>query len=517
MHAIYERNTLLAPLDRQGDGADLGEMPVWNLDDLYPGPESPELEQDLAWLDEAASGFADEYANRLGELDADGLLGAIEAYQDIQIVVGRIGSFAGLRFAQNMGDPGRAKFQADMQDALTKATTHLVFVSLEVNRIPDAELEAKLMANPALARYRPLFRRLRAMRPHQLSDELEQFLHDQSVVGSTAWVRLFDETVATMKFNVDGADLGLEATLNFLSDTDRSKREAAARAIATGFKPQMPLFTRITNTLAKTKEIEDRWRRFEIPEASRHLSNDVEPAIVDALRDAVVAAYPDLSHRYYALKARWMGLDKLEVWDRNAPLPEQSDETIDWQEAKRIVVDAYRGFDPRLADLLLPFFEKGWIDAPVSEGKAPGAFAHPTVSSVHPYVLLNYLGKTRDVMTLAHELGHGVHQVLAADQGELLSSTPVDAGRNCISVWRNAHIPLASRPSRICSRTPCAAGGQSRGHDQHRGAPDRVLRLRKQVARRTSVRRVDHQRYRRDLDGRSARQPRTVVQLHGRV
>ncbi len=191
------------------------------------------------------------------------------------------------------------------------------------------------------------------------------------------------------------------------------------------FRSRLPLFARITNTLAKEKDVEDRWRKLPTPQTARHLSNDVEPEVVEALRDAVVAAYPRLSHRYYALKARWLGLDTLEVWDRNAPLPREDDRKIGWDEARATVLDAYAGFDPRMAALAEPFFEHGWIDAPVKPGKAPGAFAHPTVTEVHPYVLLNYLGKSRDVMTLAHELGHGVHQRLAAAQGELLASTPL--------------------------------------------------------------------------------------------
>jgi len=282
-----------------------------------------------------------------------------------------------------------------------------------------------MSAHAGLARYRPVLDRLRAMKPHQLSDELEKFLHDQSVVGTSAWNRLFDETMAGLSFEIDGEALNLEATLNLLTDADRARREAGARALAEVFRGHLPLFARITNTLAKEKEIEDRWRSMPTPQTGRHLSNHVEPEVVEALRNAVVAAYPDLSHRYYKLKAKWMGLETLQVWDRNAPLPDKDDSVVGWNDAKRIVQEAYAAFDPKMADLSEPFFEKGWIDAPVKPGKAPGAFAHPTVTEVHPYVMLNYLGKQRDVMTLAHELGHGVHQVLAADQGELLSSTPL--------------------------------------------------------------------------------------------
>jgi oligoendopeptidase F len=266
---------------------------------------------------------------------------------------------------------------------------------------------------------------MRAMRPHQLSDELERYLHDTSVVGASAWNKLFDETIAGLTFDVDGDSLGIEATLNLLTDHDRARREAGAKALADVFGKNVRTFARVHNTLAKEKEIDDRWRGLPSPQASRHLANHVEPEVVEALRDAVVAAYPRLSHRYYKLKAKWLGLDALQVWDRNAPLPMEETRVIGWDDARRTVMDAYAGFDPKMAELAEPFFDRGWIDAGVKPGKAPGAFAHPTVTTVHPYVMLNYLGKPRDVMTLAHELGHGVHQVLAADQGEMLSHTPL--------------------------------------------------------------------------------------------
>jgi len=410
-----------------GSGKDLGRLPVWDLSDLYPAPDAPEIARDFDWLDDACAGFAARYEGKLAELDPAGMLACVQAYEAIDITAGRLMSYAGLRYYQMTTDSARAKFMADAQDRVTRATTPLVFFSLEMNRLEDAHLDALLAADPALGRYRPVFERMRAMKPHQLSDELERFLHDQSTVGAAAWNRLFDETMAGLSFTVEGEDapLPLEGTLNLLTDPDRPRREAAARSLATVFGANIRLFARVHNTLAKDKEITDRWRKMPTPQHGRHLSNHVEPEVVQALRDAVVAAYPRLSHRYYALKARWMGLDRLQVWDRNAPLPIETPRTIPWDEARRIVMDAYAGFDPRMADLAAPFFDKGWIDAGVTPGKAPGAFAHPTVSTVHPYVMLNYLGKPRDVMTLAHELGHGVHQVLAARQGELLSATPL--------------------------------------------------------------------------------------------
>jgi len=416
------------PRDADGPrsgGRDLGDLPVWDLTDLYAAPDAPELARDLDALAADCAAFAADYEGRLAGLDADALLTCVRRYEAIDITAGRLMSYAGLRYYQNTTDPARAKFLGDTQQRVTDDTTPLVFFSLEINRVPDESLAALMAENADLARYRPVFDRLRAMKPYQLSDELEKFLHDQSTVGAAAWNRLFDETMAALEFTVAGESLNLEGTLNLLTDQDRARREQAARELARVFAANASLFARVHNTLAKEKEIEDRWRGMPTPMTGRHLSNHVEPEVVAALRDAVVAAYARLSHRYYELKRRWLGLDSLQVWDRNAPLPMEDDRIVGWGEARETVMSAYAGFDPRMAELAAPFFDKGWIDAGVTAGKAPGAFAHPTVTTVHPYVMLNYLGKPRDVMTLAHELGHGVHQRLAAGQGELLSSTPL--------------------------------------------------------------------------------------------
>ena len=413
--------------DAHAAAGGLGDLPEWDLRDLYAAPDAPEVARDLAWLEAECRAFAADYEGRLATLDAPAMLACVRRNEAISRTAGRIMSYAGLRYYQDTLDAARAKFMSDCQDRVTEATTALVFFSLEFNRIED-EAYAKLFASgTGLDRYRPVFDRMRAMKPHQLSDELERFLHDQSTVGAAAWNRLFDETMAGLEFRpacIDGP-LNLEATLDLLSDTERSRREAGARALAEVFGRNIRLFARIHNTLAKEKAIEDRWRRMPTPMHGRHLANHVEPEVVEALRNAVVAAYPRLSHRYYRLKAKWMGLEKLQVWDRNAPLPTEVRRVIGWDEARATVTAAYADFAPELAELLDPFFTRGWIDAAVRPGKAPGAFAHPTVTDVHPYILLNYLGKPRDVMTLAHELGHGVHQRLAAPQGELLAETPL--------------------------------------------------------------------------------------------
>jgi len=402
----------------------LGDLPEWDLSDLYTSEDAPELTRDLDWLEGECAAFASDYEGKLGDLDAAGLLECILRNEKIEGIAGRIMSYAGLRYYQMTMDAERAKFMSDMQEAITNFTTPLVFFTLELNSLEDDHLDGLLAANADLARYKPVFDRIRAMKPHQLSDELERFLHDLGVVGD-AWEKLFDETIAGLQFTIDGEEYNIEGTLNFLTEQDRSKREAASRELARVFNDNIKTFARVHNTQAKEKEIIDRWRKMPTPQTGRHLANHVEPEVVEALRNAVVNAYPRLSHRYYELKRKWLGLDRMEVWDRNAPLPMEDTKTVNWTDAQAIVQEAYGEFDPRMAELSEPFFTKGWIDAPVKPGKAPGAFAHPTVTAVHPYVMLNYLGKPRDVMTLAHELGHGVHQVLAAGQGEMLSSTPL--------------------------------------------------------------------------------------------
>ncbi|MEL6807530.1 MAG: M3 family oligoendopeptidase [Pseudomonadota bacterium] len=402
----------------------LGNLPEWNLDDLYTGQDAPELKRDLDWLESACTSFASDYEGKLDTLDAAGLLTCIKRQERINQIAGRVMSYAGLRYYQLTTDADRAKFMSDVQEKVTNFTTPLVFFTLELNRLEDDHLSGLLAQNADLARYKPIFDRIRAMKPYQLSDEMEKFLHDLGVVGD-AWERLFDETIAGLTFDIDGEALNIEGTLNFLTDPDRKKRETAARELAEVFSSNIKTFARVHNTQAKEKEIMDRWRGMPTAQTGRHLSNQVEPEVVKALRNAVVATYPKLSHRYYELKRKWLGLEKMQVWDRNAPLPMEDTRIVGWDEAEKTVMDAYNAFDPRMGELAKPFFTKGWIDAGVKPGKAPGAFAHPTVTDVHPYVMLNYLGKPRDVMTLAHELGHGVHQVLAAGQGEMLSSTPL--------------------------------------------------------------------------------------------
>ena len=418
----------LAPASATVSAKALGDLPEWDLGDLFPGRDSKEL---AAARDEAqtrAQAFEAAHKGKLAEMPATALADAIGEYEEIDQILGRIMSFASLLYAADMTEPESGRFYQTMQEVVTEISTHLLFFALELNKIDDATLAEKL-TDPAVAKYEPWLRDTRAFRPHQLDDALERLLLEKHVAGKAAWVRLFDETMAALRFKVDLSGGEQEMTsaevFNLLSDKDGAVRKAAAKSIGAVLGDNARLFTLITNTLAKDKEIEDKWRRFARPVSSRNLSNFVEDEVVDALVAAVKAMYPSLSHRYYALKAGWFGGEQLDYWDRNAPLPDEDDRIIAWRDAVDTVIGAYGRFSPQLAELGQQFFDNAWIDAPVRPGKSPGAFAHPTVPSAHPYLLLNYQGKTRDVMTLAHELGHGVHQVLAGPQGHLMSDTPL--------------------------------------------------------------------------------------------
>jgi oligoendopeptidase F len=402
----------------------LGELPTWKLEDLYSSPTGPDLNADLERARGDAEAFAKDYEGKVARLDGRALGGAIARFEALSDLMGRIGSYAQLYYAQNMADPERGRFSQNVSEALTEIGTKLVFFRLEINKLEDADLAGR-QRDPALAKYSPWLRDLRVWRPHQLSDELEKALHEKYVVGRAAWSRLFDETIARLRYPFRNEMLTEPQILDKLSNKDPEVRRDAAKSFGKVQGDNIAIFSLVTNTLAKDKEIEDRWRKYARPQSAMNLANVVEDEVVDALVASVKAAYPRLAHRYYKLKARWFGVDRMPYWDRNAPLPEHDDRVIPWAEAEKIVLDAYRAFSPALADVGARFFGTGWIDAPARPGKAPGAFAHPTVPSAHPYLLLNYQGKVRDVMTLAHELGHGVHQVLAAQQGPLMAETPL--------------------------------------------------------------------------------------------
>lgn len=409
-------------------GQGLGELPEWDLSDLYAAPDAPEIEKDLDAAAAQAKHIKETFMGKLADAAADKakLYEAVKAYEAIGDLMGKLGSFAGLLYAGNQSDAKFAKFYGDVSERLTEISTQLIFFELEINQIEDSVLDAALL-DSKLARYRPWFTDLRKEKPFQLNEELERLFTEKGQTGRGAWTRLFNETMTELRFDVEGFDqpLTLEPTLNLMTDRDETKRKAGAVAVAKTLTENLRVFTTITNTLAKDKEISDRWRGFSDVADSRHLANRVEAPVVDALVTSVQAAYPELSHRYYAMKAKWFGKDKLMHWDRNAPLPMQPERKIKWDEAREMVLSAYAGFAPEMSDIAAKFFDDRWIDAPVRPGKSPGAFSASTVPSVHPYVMMNYLGKPRCVMTLAHELGHGVHQWLAREQGPLLAPTPL--------------------------------------------------------------------------------------------
>jgi len=361
----------MAPATAAASADMLGTLPVWDLTDLFPGPDSSELEAAFESAEQGAEAIA-AVKGTLAGMTGNELADVVRQYEDFSETLGRIMSYAGLRYYADTSDTIAGKFLGDCQARITDISSRIVFFSLEMNAIDSDELSAKIASSPALTRYRPWIDRVRSMKPYELSDELERFLHDQSVVGSSAWVRLYDETLAALRFDVGGEQLPLEAALTQMSDTDRTKRETAAHALAKVFGENIALFSRVTNTLAKDKEIDDRWRTLPTPDASRHLANHVEAEVVDALREAVTDAYPRLSHRYYALKAKWLGLEKLEYWDRNAPLPEKDDSKISWDEARDTVLEAYGGFSLDLADLAKRSDRVLRIRAPGAYGASDG-------------------------------------------------------------------------------------------------------------------------------------------------
>ena len=403
---------------------DLGSLPEWDLSDLYQGPDADAIKRDLDTAETRAKALQQTFQGKMTEIGAEQFGLMIAEYEEITELLGRVLSFAQLRYAKNVTDPARGQFSQSVQERATAISAYTLFVTLEINHLDD-EVYTQKLRSPVTARYRPWLDEVRAFRPHQLSDELEQFELDKSVAGTRMWIRLFSETLARLRFPVDGESLTSAQALNCLTDPDGEKRKRAAKSLGAVLGENSPVFALITNTLIKDKEIEDKWRSYSHPWSYRNLANQVEDEVVDALLTAVRDSYPRLSHRYYALKAKWFGQDRLDYWDRNAPLPKVEDRSWTWEQARDAVLDAYGRFSPAMAQAGRRFFTSGWIDAPVMPGKSPGAFAHPTVPSAHPYLLVNFMGKTRDVMTIAHELGHGVHQLLAADQGYFLSNTPL--------------------------------------------------------------------------------------------
>jgi oligoendopeptidase F len=405
------------------------DAPLWDLSDLYASREDARIEADL----ERTRGLVEELNGLHGRLVAaraePAVLGerldrAVSLYEQASDVLGGLGAYAFLAASTNRNDAGAQGFEATVREKLTAIATPTIWVTLEVNQLVDAEIEAALAGHPAAARWRPWLRRVRAMKPHELSHELETFLAERGPI-SAQWPRLFDETLAAMKVPAGKDELTLAEALNRLSDPKAARRKAAAEGLNTALGARTATMALVLNTVAADKALEDKWRGFKRPADGRHLANEVDGEAVDAMAEAVAAAYPRLSHRYYALKARAMGKERLDQWDRNAPIETTAPRGYDWGQGKALVLESFADLGDEFAERAGGFFDKPWIDGKARPGKQSGAYAHPVTSDRHPYVFLNWMGERRDVLTLAHELGHGVHQTLAAGQGSLLADTPL--------------------------------------------------------------------------------------------
>ena len=400
-------------------------LPVWNLGDLYSSINSRKILKDLNLIEKLSKSFSKKYEGKVTKLSAIKLLKAIEEIEKIDEIMDKILSYAHLLVSENIENEKNKIFFQQMQEKITKFSSMLIFFTLELNQISDKKIKI-FFKKKKLIKYKNWIINRRSFKPYQLDKKLEKLLQDKSLTSSSAWIRLFDDTIAALRFPFKNKLLSSAEILNFLSDNKSSTRKAAAKSVGKTLGKNINLFATITNTLAKDKSINDEWRKLPNPVSARNLSNVVEDKVVDALSNTVSDSYKKLSHRYYAIKAKWFGLKKLKYWDRNAPLPFQSKKQYTWDSAREIVTKAYTDFNPSIGKIVEIFFEKSWIHAPVMTGKSPGAFSASTVPSVHPYILLNFQGKSRDVATLAHELGHGVHQYLSANkQGHFNSSTPL--------------------------------------------------------------------------------------------
>ncbi len=397
-------------------------LPIWDLTDLYTN-SSTSIQLDLDTAKQQTEKLI-QYEGRLSQMTGAELAAVIVDYQSVSERLSRIISHADLQFAADMADPQTGQHAQGMKEAISSFSSQLMFIELELAAMNE-DCFQQALNDPDFYHFLPWLRRLRAFAPHQLETRLEQMLVERAPAGRGAWIRLFDETATALRFPFQGTEVTEAEILNKLSDPSADIRKEAGQSLSGVMQDNQRLFCLILNVIAKDKEIDDRWRGFNRPVSSRNLANDVDDATVDALAEAVTARMPDIAHRYYQLKAGWMGLDKLPWWDRNAPLPGDDDRQFNWSDARQIVTDAFAGFDQPMADVAQQFFDCNWIDAEVRKGKASGAFSHPTVPSVHPYILMNFDGRARDVMTLAHEMGHGIHQVLAADKGYLMSDTPL--------------------------------------------------------------------------------------------
>ena len=400
------------------------QLPIWNLSEIYKDIKDPNIGKDIKEISKLSNEFLKKWKGRIKELSATDFVNCIEKYQAINESIYKIGTHSSLTFATNMEDPEISRYNSSISDQITEILSSLIFFTLELSKIDDKTIESWMKENSA-QKWQPFITILRKRNPYLLDPLVEEILIEKSATGRAAWVRLFDETSAALRFPFRKDLLSEAEILNLLSDSDPENRKIAGKSLSDILDKNKRIFAMILNVISRDRYIEDNKRGFQRIMSSRNLDNDVEDEVVDALVNTVDKAMPKLTHRYYKWKAKQFGKNKLDWWDRNAPLPQTSENPIKWSDAKNIILDSFSSFHPKISNLAELFFKNNWIDASVRQGKASGAFAHPSVPSLHPYILVNYQGKIRDVMTLAHELGHGVHQILAAKNGLLMAETPL--------------------------------------------------------------------------------------------
>lgn len=400
-------------------------LPRWNLNDLYSSKDSLELQGDFEVLENAASNFSDKYLKKIDTLSANDLLTLVKKYEEIQELANKISGFAFLLRSVNVDDAEISSFYQNTLEKLNGINTKLLFLNIEICDLPDSKLNDFLKQSQELKKYENWFRSIRLFKRHKLSLLEENILNSKVIASKYNWVRLFDETIAGLRFEIGGKQYDLHGAGDLLSNREESVRKDASEAITKGLKEKANVLTLITNTLSQDKMSEDNLRKYPQPISERNLSNQVQDEVVSTLIDTVKSYYPKLSHKYYKIKAKLFGRNALNHWDRNAPYPQCEEKLYSFEEAKNIILESYKDFSPKLAELGEEFFQKNWIDVPAEPSKMVGAFCHPVSSKIHPYVMVNFQGKTRDVSTLSHELGHGIHFLLSQKQGDLLFTAPL--------------------------------------------------------------------------------------------
>lgn len=401
---------------------DSDNLPRWDLTDLYKS--EVDAKADMENLRKMGAQFVENYKGKISSADAELFVAAIIDYERYNTIASRLAHYGYLNYSVATNNPKIVSLHQNIEEFLTDQTSNLIFFSLEVNEMTDENV-AKLLQDERIAKYKVWINKIRELKPYQLSEAEELILTKKSVTSNDAWVRLFNDYTTSLKFTIDGEEYTEQEILQLGLDPNRELRKKAALELSRVFKENANVFALITNTLAKDKEIEDNLRGMKHVMQSRNLANNIEDEVVDNLLNSVRENYKNTSHRYYRLKAKLMGMEKLNSWDRIAPLPISANKKYSWSEARELVLSAYADFSPKIAEVGRKFFENGWIDAPIVEGKMSGAFAAYGISEVHPYLMLNYSGDMRDVTTMAHELGHGIHHYLAYKNGNILGRSPL--------------------------------------------------------------------------------------------